>query len=120
MVMFRIAWWVLAISTALFALNHLVGAAAFGNSDDERVMFLIFAGLNLLTLVVLLVPYRAREQWAWWALWIPIAVMFIGPLVFGLDPIATIYLVGGAVMAAAHLTAAKQMVGARATSEVTA
>ena len=114
MVLFRVGWWVLFVSIALFALNHLVGAAAFATSADERVMFLIFAALNLLTLVVLLVPYRAREPWAWWAIWIPIAAMFVGPFVFGLDPIAVIYLVGGLVMAVAHLMAATQVLKARA------
>lgn len=109
MVMFRVGWWVLFVSTSLFALNHVAGSVAFANSDDERVMFMIFAALNLLTLAVLLVPYRAREAWAWWAVWIPIAAMFIGPVVFGFDPIALIYLVGGIVMAVAHLMAATQV-----------
>jgi hypothetical protein len=114
MVMFRIGWWVLVVLTALFALNHLLGAATFARSDDERVMFLIFAALNLLTLVVLIVPYRARERWAWWAVWIPIGVMFVGPLVFGLDPITIIYLVGGVLMAAAHLLTLRQVGRVRA------
>jgi hypothetical protein len=116
MVMFKIAWWALVVSVSLFTLNHIVGAATFAASDDERVMFLIFGALNLLTLVVLLVPYRAREPWAWWAIWIPIAAMFIGPVFFGLDPIALVYLVGGAVMTAAHLIAARQMLRGRAQS----
>ena len=76
-------------------------------------LFLIFAALNLLTLAVLLVPYRAREPCAWWAMWIPIAVMFIGPVVFGFDPIALICFVGGIVMAVAHLMAVTQVLKAR-------
>lgn len=111
MVMFRIGWWVLVVVTALFAVNHTFGAATFARSDDERVMFLIFAALNLLTLVVLIVPYRARERWAWWAVWIPIAVMFIGPVVFGFDLITMIYVIGGVVMVAAHLLTLRQMEG---------
>jgi hypothetical protein len=114
--MFRVAWWVLLVSTSLFALNHVVGAATFATSDDERVMFLIFAALNLLTLVVLLVPYRAREPWSWWAIWIPIAAMFVGPIMFGLDPIAVIYFVGGVVMGVAQPMAATQVFKARARS----
>lgn len=114
MVLFRVAWWILLVSTSLFALNHIVGAATFATTDDERVMFMIFAALNLLALAVLLVPYRARERWAWWATWIPIAAMFIGPFVFGLDPIAVIYLIGGVVMAVAHLTASRQVFKERA------
>lgn len=114
MAMFKIAWWALVVSVALFTLNHTVGAATFAASDEERVMFLIFGALNLLTLAVLLVPYRAREPWAWWAIWIPIAAMFIGPFVFGFDPIAMVYLVGGVVMTTAHLMAATPMLRGRA------
>ena len=61
MMLFRIGWWVLVVSTGLFALNHVAGTAAFATSDDERMMFLVFAALQLLALIVLLVPYRARD-----------------------------------------------------------
>lgn len=101
--MFRIGWWVLVILTALLALNHVVAAALVATSGDERALFLTTAALNLVTLVVLMVPYRARERWAWWVVWIPIAVVFVGPSVFGLDAITTAYLVVGAVMVIAQL-----------------
>jgi len=114
MMVFRIAWWVLVVSTALFALNHIAGTVAFARSDDERMMFLVFAALQLLALIVLLVPYRAREPWAWWAIWLPIAAMLVTPLVFGIDTIGLVYVVSGVVMAAAHLLAAPQVLKAQA------
>lgn len=121
MVLFRIGWWVLLASTLLFALNHLVGAATFAASADERVMFLIFGALNLLALVVVIVPYRARERWAWWATWIPVAAMFIGPIVFGPGPITAIYLVGGGIMILAQLmTAGRMLTGREAVPSETA
>lgn len=84
----------------------------FATSDDERMMFLVFAALQLLTLAVLLVPDRAREPWAWWANWIPTAAMLVTPLVFGLSPIGLVYAISGVVMAAAHLVAAPQVLKA--------
>ena len=91
MMLFRIGWWVLVLSTRLFALHHVAGTAAFATSDDERMMFLVFAALQLLALIVLLVPYRTRERWARWAIWIPIAAMLVTPLVFGVDTIGLVY-----------------------------
>ena len=117
MMLFRIGWWVLVVSTGLFALNHLAGTAAFATSDDEQMMFPVLAALQLLALIVLLVPYRAREPWAWWAIWIPIAAMLVTPLVFGVDTIGLVYLVSGVVMATAHLLAAPQTLKAHAQAQ---
>jgi len=119
MMLFRIGWWVLVVSTGLFALNHLAGTAAFATSDDERMMFLVFAALQLLALIVLLVPYRARERWAWWAIWIPIAAMLVTPLVFGIDTIGLMYVISGVVMAVAHLLAAPQVLKEQAQAQPT-
>lgn len=66
-ILFRVGWWAIVVLTGLFTLNHLVGAVAFASSDDERMMFLVFAGMQALSLVVLFVPYRRAEWWAWWA-----------------------------------------------------
>jgi hypothetical protein len=63
---FRVGWWVLLVLTFLFILNHLAGTVAFANNDDERLMFVGFAALGIVSLAVLLIPYRARESWAWW------------------------------------------------------
>lgn len=119
MMLFRIGWWVLVVSTALFALNHIAGTAAFATSDDERMMFLVFAALQLLALIVLLLPYRARESWAWWAIWLPIAAMLVTPLVVGVDTIGLAYLASGVVMAMAHLLAAPLALKARAQARST-
>ncbi len=98
--LFRVGWWALVVLTALFALNHLVGMAAFATSDDERLMFLAFAALQALSLIVLLLPYRRGEFWAWWSMWIPILAMAAPLLVFPFDALAATY---GAVAGAMAL-----------------
>jgi len=100
--LFQVAWWVLVVLTGLFALNHIVGAVAFASSTDERLMFTAFAALQLLALVVLLIPYRRGEMWAWWAIWIPVAMMILA-LAFSVDGISIAYSSVGVVMALAQV-----------------
>ena len=95
---FRIGWWAIAVLTTLFALNHLVGVWAFASSDDEQMMFVAFAALQVLSLVVLAVPYRRLERWAWWALWIQIAAMAVTLVVFQ-STLGVLYAVVAALMA---------------------
>lgn len=92
----------LVVLTGLFALNHIVGAVAFASSTDERLMFTAFAALQLLALVVLLIPYRRGEMWAWWAIWIPVAMMILA-LAFSVDGISIAYSSVGVVMALAQV-----------------
>jgi len=99
---FRVGWWVLLVLTALFIVNHLAGTVAFANNDDERLMFVGFAALGVVSLAVLLVPYRARESWAWWVSWVPIVPMVV-PILQLADGIGVFYLVVAVVMAVAQL-----------------
>ncbi|MGC4154836.1 MAG: hypothetical protein QM628_17430 [Propionicimonas sp.] len=98
---FRIGWWTITVSTTLFALNHLVGAWAFASSDDEQMMFLALAALQALSLIVLIVPYRRFERWAWRALWIQIAAMAATLVVFR-STLGLVYAAVAALMAAAQ------------------
>jgi hypothetical protein len=66
-------WFVIAL-TSLFALLHAVGVVGIADGDDERLMFTCFAAVNLLSLIVLLVPLRAGESWAWAVSWIQVVV----------------------------------------------
>ena len=102
--LFRAGWWALVVITALLALNHALGTIAFATSDDERAMFMIFLALNLLSLVVLVIPYRRRERWSWWATWIPVITNAIPLLVFSFDAIAVFYASLAVLMAAGQLT----------------
>ena len=98
---FRVGWWVLVVLTALFVLNHVVGVAAFANSEDERMLFVAFAALETVSLLVLLFAYRALESWAWWASWVQIVAMALTFAIF-LDGIGALYLVVAVVMAVAQ------------------
>lgn len=100
-ILFRIGWWVLVVLTALFTANHLVGFVAYAVVDDEQMMFLAFAGLQLLSLLVLFIPYRQRERWAWWAMWILIVVMAAPVLIFP-STLGAFYVGTAAVMALAQ------------------
>lgn len=99
---FRVGWWVLLVLTFLFILNHLAGTVAFANNDDERLMFVGFAALGIVSLAVLLIPYRARESWPWWVSWAqPLALAV--PIVLFRDGIGVFSLVVAVVMAVAQL-----------------
>jgi hypothetical protein len=97
----RIAWWLLTAITALFAINHAVGAFVFAVSTTESLMFMAFAALQILALFVLFIPYRRSEPWAWAASWV--SIIAIGLVIaFGADAIALFYVGAAAVMAAAQ------------------
>jgi len=106
--LFRAGWWVLVVITALLALNHTLGTLTFATSDDERAMFMIFLALNLLSLVVLVIPYRRRERWSWGAMWIPVVTNAIPLLVFSFDEIAAFYASLAVLMAAGQLTTLRE------------
>lgn len=98
----RVGWWVLAVLTGLLALNHLAGAVFFAIDSTESLMFGAFAALEVLALVVLWIPYRRGEFWAWVATWISIAPVLL-VIAFGADAVGVFYLVTGVVMALAQL-----------------
>ena len=103
-ILFRVGWWVLVVLTAVLVANHALGVLAYATSDDERALFAIFLAFNVLTLVVLLIPYRRRERWSWWATWIPVATNALPLVLFSIDEVVVFYAAGAAVMAAAQLT----------------
>lgn len=63
---FKIGWISLIILAALMAVNHL-GLIFFLN---EPVLFIGYAAFNLYALIVILIPFRRLEKWAWWTSWI--------------------------------------------------
>ena len=51
-------------------VNHVLGVATFAGNGDERMMFTLFAALDLYAVVVLLTAYRRGERWAWALIWV--------------------------------------------------
>ena len=63
---FKIGWISLIISAALMALLHLGLIFIL----DEPVLFTGFAFFNLYALIVILIPFRRGERWAWMTTWL--------------------------------------------------
>lgn len=63
----KVGWWTLFIIGLLMALNHL---SLMFILADEFVLFAGWAAFNLYALVVLYVPFRRGEKWAWNTSWL--------------------------------------------------
>lgn len=99
--LFKIGWITLLVLSALATLNHIVLAFVM---PDEVTLFVGWAGFNLYSTVVLLIPFRRREKWAWYATWI-LVVCFASAILFATD-IGLMYSIVGGVMALAMLVTA--------------
>ena len=65
-VRFKSGWIILLVSAALMALNHFSLIFFL----DEPVLFAGFAAFNLYAFLVIYIPFRRGEKWAWVATWI--------------------------------------------------
>lgn len=63
---FKIGWAILLIFVTLLTLNHF--ALIF--IQDEPILFTGYAAFNLYALIVILIPFRQGEKWAWFSTWI--------------------------------------------------
>lgn len=77
----RSAWGLLVFLSAAWTLNHVFGALV---SDRTLWLFVPFALLDLAAVVILLVPYRRLQIWAWWVVWLEIAA--VGSVVAWAEP----------------------------------
>jgi hypothetical protein len=66
----RAGWIVLIVLNTGMLLNHLVAIFLVATSADEGRMFIAYAVVNALALLVLFFPYRARQRWAWASIWL--------------------------------------------------
>lgn len=63
---FRAGWIMLLVSAGLMTLNH--GVMMF--APDNPVLFVGYAAFTLYALVIIAIPFRLHEKWAWYATWI--------------------------------------------------
>jgi hypothetical protein len=63
---FKIGWIILLIATALMTLNHVTGIFY----QDEPLIFTGFAAFTLYAFLVIYIPFRRAEKWAWYTTWI--------------------------------------------------
>jgi len=64
--LFRTGWIVLLLAAALMTLNHF-GLMVF---LDQPILFLGWTAFNLYALVLIAIPFRRLEKWAWYATWL--------------------------------------------------
>ena len=87
----KIGWLLLLVPAVLMTLNHIVLIFAL----DEPVLFTLAAAFNLYSLIVILIPLRQGEKWAWLTTWL-LPVTFV--LTAANDPnIAVFYISVSAV-----------------------
>ena len=90
---FRISWAVMAVLAAVSAIGHL--ALMFFESDP--VLFLGWFIFNCYALVVLMIPFRNGERWAWAGTWL--FVIPYAALIFFDSQVGLYYLVIAAIFA---------------------
>jgi len=88
---FRIGWIILLVSAALMTLGHLSMIFIL----DEPNLFTGFAAFNFYSFVVILIPFRRVEKWAWLITWVlPIGLAIPAAT----DPNIAVYYFGVAAM----------------------
>ncbi len=73
-VLFKTGWIILVISAVLMTLNHLVLIFVL----KDPVLFLGWAAFNFYALLVIAIPFRRTEKWAWFATWLLIIGLSAG------------------------------------------
>jgi hypothetical protein len=96
---FKIGWIALLVISALFALWHIIAIVAF--PSDEATLFAGWAAFNLYSTLVLYIPFRRGEKWAWYTSWI-LVIGFAAPILFSQESF-TVYYLGAAVLMAVAL-----------------
>jgi len=94
---FKIGFWILVLTIAGNAAGRLLI-----HFYDKDLVTLVWAEYSLLGAVVLLIPYRRLEKWAWYAIWV-LAVSF-GLMTFYLpNGLGSIFLILAFVIAISQL-----------------
>lgn len=107
----KAGWIVLIVLNTGMLLNHLVAIFLVATSPDEGRMFIAYAVVNAMALLVLFFPYRARQRWAWASIWLVVLATAV-TIAYGIDTIGLIYAAVAGVMALAQLATAREFFGA--------
>ena len=107
----RAGWIVLIVLNTGMLLNHLVAIFLVATSADEGRMFIAYAVVNALALLILFFAYRARQRWAWASIWLVVLATAV-TIAYGIDTIGLIYVAVAGVMALAQLATAREFFGA--------
>ena len=96
---FTIGWIALLIMSALAALSHLILTFVM---LDEATIFLGWTAFTLYSTIVLYIPFRRGEKWAWYTTWI-LVIGFAAPILISQESFTVWYLGGAGVMAVSLL-----------------
>jgi hypothetical protein len=113
----KAAWALLTALSALWALNHVVGAFVFTDDAAGPLTFVALALLGVAATIVLLGPYRQRRLWAWWAISVEVVALMALSLITQFE-VGVWYLGAGLLMAVAQLVTLREFTRVRAESEV--
>lgn len=95
---FQIAWWVMVVLSAGSAVNSFV--RIFLESVPEFVVG--WVAFSLLSSIILLIPFRNGERWAWYSSWI-LALGFASVAVVTTEywfwQVGIYYLIAGGIVA---------------------
>ena len=96
---FMTGWVVLLIISGLASLNHMM-LPLYG---DPFALGVIAVGYSLFAILVLAIPFRRGERWAWYASWIQVvgfaSLIFSGISAPEMRPVVAAYTIGAIVMA---------------------
>ena len=92
---FIIGWIVLMFISALSTLWFIL---LMFTIVDEAPFFISWAAFSLYTSLILYIPFRRGEKWAWYSTWIQV-IVFASAIFFGTPKITTKYLVAAGLMA---------------------
>jgi hypothetical protein len=107
----KAGWIVLIVLNIGLLLNHLVAIFVVAGSADEGRMFIAYAVVNALALLVLFFAYRGKQRWAWASIWLVVLATAV-TIAYGIDTIGLIYVAAGGVMGLAQLATAREFFGA--------
>ena len=91
---FTIGWIVLMFISVLATLNHIM-LPVYG---DPVVLSIGWTGYSLYAIVVLAIPFRRGERWAWYSTWI-LVIGFAVPILINQESYVVAYLIAAGVMA---------------------
>jgi len=91
---FTIGWIVLMFIAVLATLNHIM-LPAYG---DDVALAIGWTGYSLYAIVVLAIPFRLGERWAWYSTWI-LVIGFAIPILINQEIYVVAYLIAAGLMA---------------------
>ena len=95
---FTIGWIVLLSISVLATLNHLM-LPVYG---DPVVLSIGWTGYSLYAILVLAIPFRRGERWAWYSTWI-LVIGFAAPILINQESYVVAYLIAAGIMAVSLL-----------------